>query len=107
MVSSAFKEAGIRPVLEVSNCPDIVETVLRTQTANRRVMLHLLNYQAFPEYVPADGIPISLRPPSLKGLKVFYPVDGAPIPFKVDGDRITFTVRHFSLHELVVVEYGN
>lgn len=105
LVYSAYEAAGIRPVLEVSNCPDIVETVLRTQTRQRRVMLHLLNYQAFPEHVPEDGVRISLRPPSLSSLKVFYPVDNTPIPFQVDGDRINFTVRHFSLHEVVVIQW--
>jgi len=106
LVRSAFRAAGVRPILETSNCPDIVETVLRTQADKRRVMLHLLNYHAFPEHVPEEGIHISLRPPSLQNLKVFYPIDNQPVPYKAQGGRINFTVRHFGLHELVVIQYG-
>lgn len=103
LVLDGLKARGQAPSLLVRNCPDEVETVIRVQNVDgvQRRMLHLTNY-SFTE--PIQGVEIELLAPENQKLKLFYPVDNAPVEFKRKADRIAFTVRDFEVHEVIVIE---
>ena len=103
MVRGGLAEAGAKLPAEMSNCPTEIELTVRTQDEHRRWMLHLLNYDT--ELDRVRGCAMTVRPPSMKGLRVFYPDTNTPISFVQGDDEIRFIVRDFGVHEMVVVGY--
>jgi len=88
----------------VENCPKEVEVVIRTQPDKKRFMLHLLNYNAH-KADKVEGVKVKVLIPSSKRLNVFYPEDNQKIAHMKEGNYISFIIRDFSVHEMVVVEF--
>jgi HEAT repeat protein len=103
--------AGERSPVSVSNCPLHVEVNLKTQgfrpsifnPAKKRLILHLLNYDETQRPVRKVDARVSVPPDA--DPRVFYPDDGTTVRFKRDGDSVSFRVRDFDIHEVIVLEY--
>lgn len=97
--------AGARFTLPftVKDCPEYVEIAIRSQPDKNRWMLHLLNYD--PRLTNVSGIELSVRPPSLGNLKMFYPSDGEAAEHQVEDDRVVVRPRSFDIHEVLVIEW--
>jgi len=103
LIQGGLAEAGTRLPAEASNCPTEVELTVRTQQENNRWMVHLLNYDT--ELDRIRGCAITVRPPSMDTLRIFYPDTGDLVPFTQGSGEARFIVRDFDVHEMVVVEY--
>lgn len=98
----ALKARGKEPLFFVRNCPDEVETVMRVQNgrgSERRILpLELLSDRG-DKWV-ATELPVRED----EELKVFYPVDEKQLDFERRGNRVSFKVREFDVHEAIVTE---
>ena len=88
---------------EAADCAEMVELTIRAQPEKRRWMVHLLNYD--PNIERVKGSRITVRPPKTDELKIFYPADGQKVQFSRDGNAVSFRVREFGVHEMVVVAF--
>jgi hypothetical protein len=104
MLNGALEKTGARFPVEVANCPTEVELTVRTQEENNRWMVHLLNYDT--ELDRVRDVTVTVRPPSMKGLRAFYPDTNEPIHFVTGQNEIRFTIRDFDVHEMAVIEYS-
>jgi len=102
LAREALAAKGKELPFAVENCPNEVETVMRLQNVDggERRILHLLNY-AFE--APVQGVKIEI-PIQNDTPRIFYPIDGKPVPFERKGDRGAFVVRDFDVHEAIVIE---
>ena len=101
--------AGAELPVQVKNCPQTVDVALKRQEQHGRWMVHLLNMSAKTPVV--KGVEVTVTIPESREVKAVYyaypdkePVVFAEAPRKA-GKAITFTVRPFDVHEMVVVEY--
>ena len=67
------------------------------------MLFQLLNYDE--QSVPVKGVRAKVRIPLRTGVRVFYPTDDSAITFDIEGDRVSFPVRPFDIHEAVAIEY--
>jgi hypothetical protein len=104
MIRGGLADSEARLPVEAANCPTEVELTVRTQDEHNRWIVHLLNYDT--ELDRVRGVAITVRPPSLRGLRVFYPDTNERIPFVRGTSDIRFLIRDFDVHEMIVVEYS-
>jgi len=102
-VRGAASAAKVPLPFSVENCPEYVETVIRSQPDKNRWMFHLLNYD--PKLTAISKIRLRVRPPSLEGLKVFYPADGKSAKFRGEAETVLVTLRKFDIHEVLVFQW--
>ena len=109
LLNTTFMLSGFEPrdILKTSflvdNCPKEVEVVVRTQPDKKRLILHLLNYNAH-RLDAVGGVKVKVLVGPRRRLSAFYPKDGRSITYEREGDYISFDVREFSVHEMVVIE---
>ncbi|MDD5679497.1 MAG: HEAT repeat domain-containing protein [Kiritimatiellae bacterium] len=103
LITSGLKQNGVELPVTVEGCPDQVEVTIRTQPENRRWMIHFLNFD--PKLASVKGFRVTIRPPAVDKLKLFYPDDGREIKFRQQDQAVTFDTREFGIHDMAVISY--
>lgn len=99
-----------RPILDVSDAPQTLEVVLREQPAERRYLLHLVNFtgemrRPFQTIVPCHDVGIALHTErEIRSVRCL--VDKKNLPFARDGGKIRFRVPRVDTYEVVTIELG-
>ena len=89
-----------RFVVEVENCPELVEVVAREQPG--RTIIHLTNY-SYEDRI--SGVRIALHPEGKGIATIHYPEGNVKVKTERSEDGITFKVRDFDVHEMIVAEW--
>lgn len=105
MVKGGLAKTGkVLPVV-VTGMDKEIEVTLRKQPEHNRMMIHLLNYDATVNRVPAAQV--TIHPPTGKSVKrVFYPDTDTEVAFTVAAGGVTAPLRQFEVHDLIVVEWN-
>ena len=104
-VRRGLERTGTKLPVTVTNCPPQVELGLRLQEHKNRWMVHLLNMD--PKLGVVEGVEVTVNVPASKtpkGVYYAYP-DRRSVDYSASGDGLTFKVRPFDVHEMVVVEF--
>ncbi|MDD5679596.1 MAG: HEAT repeat domain-containing protein, partial [Kiritimatiellae bacterium] len=104
-VKGAAMANGAALPARATNCRENVELSVRTQDNKKRWMVHLFDFG--PKRVTNSGVQVEVRCPwSPAEVNVYYPYPARQdVEFKAAaGGGITFTVRDFDIHEMVVIE---
>jgi len=101
LARESLKAAGDeRFAVEAENCPELVEVVAREQPG--RTIIHLTNY-SYEDRI--SGVRIALRPKDKRIATIHYPEGNVKVRTEKTGDGITFRVRDFDVHEMIVAEW--
>ncbi|MDD5678244.1 MAG: HEAT repeat domain-containing protein [Kiritimatiellae bacterium] len=103
LVLGGMKAAGSSLPVEAAGLPGQVEVTVKSQPEQRRWLIHLLNFD--PKLEKVSSGTMTVRPPAMEKLKVTYPDNGQDVPFKQEGQVVTFETRAFGVHDMVVVQY--
>ena len=101
LVRESLKAAGDeRFAVDVENCPELVEVVARAQPG--RTVIHLTNY-SYEDRI--SGVRMGLNPEGKRLAAIHYPEGNVKVTTGKSEDGITFTVRDFGVHEMIVAEW--
>ena len=103
MVRGGLGRVGASLPVQALSCPKDVEVTVRKQPKKRRWIVHLLNYDTNTDKI--RGVGLIVRPPELKDVRVFYPDTDETVGHFRSAGGVEFSVRDFTTHEMVVVEY--
>ena len=104
-VRRGLAHTGTELPVTVANCPPQIELGFRLQEHKNRWMIHLLNMD--PKLRLVEGVEVTVNVPASKtpkGVYYVYP-DRRGVDCSASADGLTFRVRPFDVHEMVVVEF--
>jgi hypothetical protein len=102
LLSIVKKAFGKSLPFKSSNCPENVEISLRLQKNKQRKIVHLTDFDYSVGKAPLTDIRLSIDAGS--DSKVFYATDKKGIKYEYRNGKISFTVRGFTLHEIIIIE---
>ena len=103
MVRGGLGKVGASLPVQALSCPKDVEVTVRKQPKKRRWIVHLLNYDTNTDKI--RGVGLIVRPPATRDARVFYPDTGETIGYFKTAGGLGFSVRDFTTHEMIVVQY--
>lgn len=103
LATAALADRGGTLPFEAQRCPDDVELVLRTQHAQRRVILHLTNYG---DEEPVGEVVVTVQLPYINALRSVALLDGpCKLKYRETRHGVRLRVTGLRVHAAVVVAY--
>jgi len=90
----------VEPLLR-TDAPPVVEIVLLEQRARGTMLISMLNIQAELPGVPAEELTIHVRLDGRTPRRLMTVPAKTDVPFRVEGNRISFQVRHVDLFSMI------
>ena len=103
LVSKSLDAAGRSSIISVKGCPDYVEVAVRRQEERNRWLVHALNYD--PDVMEVKPFTVSVRPPSVNGIRTERPFTQQVIEHTVAEGRVTFQFKSLRDHQMVVLSW--
>ena len=105
MVRGGLARQGATLPVDVTGVSKEVEVTVREQPERHRTMVHLLDYDTGRELV--KNATIVIHPPGDRtAQRVFYPDTHTALPFTVTPAGLTASLRDFSVHDMLVIEWS-
>lgn len=104
-VRRGMQSSKVVSPIDVRSCPETVEVALRRQSRKNRWLVHLLNMD--PKVNLVKGVVVSVRPgEGMSPEDVYYPYPQRKrLRYRSKGGELSFRVRNFGVHELIVVTF--
>lgn len=103
LVRKCLELKGATPTIETEGCPEYVEVAVRRQEPRNRWLVHALNYD--PDVMEVEPFTVSVRPPSLEGIRAERPDTGESVEYRVADGRVSFRFQKLRDHQLVALSW--
>ena len=88
-----------------TDAPAAVEITVFRQDEEKRLIIHLLNFQDQLPNIPVHGIELKIRMEGRSAAKVIQLPDGEVLPHVQENDQVAFKVPLLETYAMIAVAY--
>jgi len=103
LVRECLEAKGTTSIIETEGCPEYVEVAVRRQETKSRWLVHALNYD--PDVMEVEPFVVSVRLPSVAGIRAERPGTGQPVECRVTDGRVLFRFQKLRDHQMVALSW--